>query len=68
MKKLPDTESAVDDAFWRLVLPVAVKRVAVVVARVEIPVTPRVPATARRKPGVEDPTPMFPLASIVKNA
>ena len=67
MKNGPDTERAVDDAFWRLVLPVAVRRVTVVVAKVEIPVTPRVPATERRKPGVLDPTPIFPLASIVKS-
>ena len=67
MKKLPVTVRPVVEAFWRLVFPVAVKRVAVVVAKVEIPVTPRVPATERRNPGVEDPTPMFPFESIVKN-
>ena len=39
-----------------------------VVARVVVPVTPRVPATPRRYAGVLEPTPIFPLASIVKNA
>ena len=63
----PDTVRAVVEAFWRLEFPVAVKRVAVVVAKVEIPVTPRVPATERRNPGVELPTPTFPLASTVKS-
>jgi hypothetical protein len=40
---------------------------AVVVARVEVPVTAKVPATPRRYPGVVDPTPTFPLARIVKS-
>jgi hypothetical protein len=45
---------------------VTVRVEAVVVARVEVPVTPRVPATPRVNPGVEDPIPTFPLARIEK--
>jgi hypothetical protein len=36
------------------------------VVRVDCPVTPRVPATPRRKPGVEDPTPTLPLERTVR--
>jgi hypothetical protein len=46
---------------------VTVRVEAVVVARVEVPVTAKVPATPRRYPGVVDPTPTFPLARIVKS-
>ena len=48
-------------------LPVTVSPVVEAVASVVCPVTPRVPATERRKPGVELPIPTFPLASTVKN-
>ena len=41
----PDTVRPVVEAFWRLVFPVAVKRVAVVVAKVEIPVVKNGPDT-----------------------
>ena len=43
----PDTVRAVVEAFWRLEFPVAVKRVAVVVAKVEVPVVKNGPDTER---------------------
>jgi hypothetical protein len=41
----PDTVRAVVEAFWRLELPVAVKRVTVVEARVDTPVVKNGPDT-----------------------
>ena len=48
--------SAVADAVLRVVCPVTVRDVAVVVAKVEVPVTPRVPPIVWLPVTVEVPT------------
>ena len=66
-----DDEAKVVDAFVAVklvdVAEVVTRADMVVVARVACPVTPRVPATPRRYPGVDDPIPTFPLAKTFKN-
>ena len=50
-----------------MIVPVAeVRDVIVVVARVEVPETSKIPATLRRDPGVVVPIPTLPEAFIVK--
>jgi hypothetical protein len=61
------TVPTVVDEVLRTVWPDTVRAVAEALARVVCPVTPKVPATPRRKPGVVEPIPTFPLERIVKS-
>jgi hypothetical protein len=59
------TVNPVDEAVPKVVWPDTVSVEIVVVARVLVPVTVNVPATASNEPGVVEPTPTLPLFNAV---
>jgi hypothetical protein len=65
--EVPVTESDVMDVVANVEVPESIRLVIVVVASVEVPLTPKVPPTPSKYPGVEDPIPTLPLASTVKS-